>query len=1280
MNARTAPVSSAQARLWLLDRMFPGEPLYNELFALRIEGALDATVLARALNDIVRRHDSLRTRFEVEAGAPVQRVAAALEIALPLDDLSAIADDRRDDAARGRAREDARMPFDLERGPLLRARLLRLGAREHWLVVVVHHIVTDGWSSVVMLREIALGYAALATAASPPYAPLALQYADFATQQRDALGGEATRASLDYWRRALDGVATLDLPTDRPRPPVPDHAGARFAFAVDAELARAIKALSRRLRTTPFMTLVAAFDVLLHRFGSGDDVAVGVPVAARQRPELEPLIGLFVNMIVLRADLGGAPRFTELLDRVRAHALDAFEHQGLPFEVVVAALAPPRDASRNPLFQATFALHPASSVDRFEAGGATFTQVGDVVHVTAKFDLTVTLTDGVDGFRGTIDYATALFDSTSVEALARAYVALLRAIVADPEARIDALPMQFADERDARIARGDATRALPAQRVEALFVRRAAAAPDAVAIRSARGDTGYRELDARANRLAHAIAAAGSPRRVGIALERGVDLVVAMLGTLKAGAAYVPLDPEHPAERLRALCDDAGVGAIVTEAKWLDGLPAIGANVLAVDRDAVRIAAFPDTPPEVRDADDIACVMSTSGSTGRPKAVPVPHAAIVNLVVDNDYAPVAPDDVVAHLAHPAFDAVTFEVWGALANGAALVPIDKATALEPRALATKLGASGVTTIFLTTALFNAVAREAPGAFAQCRHVLFGGESVEPRWVRDVLRAGAPARLVHVYGPTETTTFATFHVVDDGDAARPTIPIGGPIAGAEVYVLDGNGEPCAEGVPGEIHVGGAGLARGYLGNDALTAERFVRHPFAREPVARLYRTGDRGRYRADGAIEFLGRVDRQVKVRGHRIELDEVEAALRALPSVRDAVVALRGDTSDTRRLVAWLVPSDPRAPPPTTLRRDLRARLPESMLPAATVWIPSLPLTATGKVDVRALPEPGEAMRSGVPTPPRDMFEGVLVRIWEQVLGVRGLGVHDRFFEIGGHSLLAAKLVDAIERETGYRVPLTALFADDTVDGLARTLREGAPDADSPVVVVNARGQRPPFVFLHGDFQAGGFYSRALALALGPDQPTLIVHPHGLAGDAVPATIEAMATDRILAVRRFRPEGPYAIGGHCNGALVAFEMARQLVAAGDEVLAVVLIESRAPGPVAEPADAAGAYVKFNQRGEPTLLAPRDRLSEIELLYTRAIDAYAGGRLDAHAIVIQAQEWSTPSRDAGWARLAASWEGHVVSGGHVTMITRHLDELARTVRDAIGRRAVQPQGRV
>jgi thioesterase domain-containing protein len=454
--------------------------------------------------------------------------------------------------------------------------------------------------------------------------------------------------------------------------------------------------------------------------------------------------------------------------------------------------------------------------------------------------------------------------------------------------------------------------------------------------------------------------------------------------------------------------------------------------------------------------------------------------------------------------------------------------------------------------------------------------------------------------------------------------------------------------------------------------------VPHPFDPDPAARLYRTGDRARYRADGAIEFLGRVDRQVKIRGHRIELAEIEAALARLPYVREAVVLVRGATGDTRRIVAWVVPTDADGPPPATLRKDLRRILPDYMLPAATVWLPALPLNANGKVDPFALPEPGDTARpaAGVAVPPRDMFEGVLVRIWEDLLGITGIGVFDRFFEIGGHSLLAARLVDTIERETGLSVPLTVLFADDTIDGLAKALRDGAPDANAPIVVVNAQGTRPPFVFLHGDFQAGGFYSRALARSLGADQPTLIVHPHGLVGDAIPETIEAMATDRLRALQAIRPTGPYVIGGHCNGALVAFEMARQLISRGESVPAVVLIEARAPAPGARSPDAGGAYVKFDAAGRPEVLVPRDRISEAELHYARAIDRYEGGHCDGHLVIVQAQELRDPAPDAGWSRFARTWEGHIVPGGHVTLITRHLADLTRTVRDAIGRALDDP----
>ncbi|MBK6805993.1 MAG: AMP-binding protein [Betaproteobacteria bacterium] len=628
----------------------------------------------------------------------------------------------------------------------------------------------------------------------------------------------------------------------------------------------------------------------------------------------------------------------------------------------------------------------------------------------------------------------------------------------------------------------------------------------------------------------------------------------------------------------------------------------------------------------------------------------------------------------AQLANPAFDASTFEFWGALLNGASIVPIAKTTAIAPRAFAAALDAERVTTIFVTTALFNAVAREVPAAFRHCRTVLFGGEAVEPRWVRDVLRAGPPGRLLHVYGPTESTTFATWHEIRDVADGAITIPIGRPIANTEAFVLRADGDAAAPGEPGDVLIGGPGLAIGYLGRPGLTAERFVERAIAPLPARRVYRTGDRARWRDDGTIEFLGRVDRQVKVRGHRIELDEIEGALARLPQVRESVVMVRGETSETRQIVAWLVPSDPASPPPANLWRELRRTLPDYMLPGAIVWLPALPLNANGKVDRRALPAPREGARpnDGMHVTPRGMFEGLLARIWEELLGITDIGAYDHFFEIGGHSLLAARLVDAVERETGLTVPLTSMFVDDTLAGMARMLQEGAPVARSPIVEIHPQGTRPPFVFLHGDFTAGGFYSRALALALGPDQPTLIVHPHGLLDDRIPETIEAMAADHVRALRAVRPHGPYLLGGHCNGGLVAYEMARQLTAEGEEVPAVVLIEAEAPGSRGVRPATAGRRVSLSsgRTARREVLTARDRQSDIDLRYRHVVDGYAGAPWNGHVVVIQAKERDRGA-GAGWMRFAPDCESHLVPGGHVTMITRHLGELAAVVRDAIER---------
>ena len=1282
--ARAGPLSFAQERLWLLDRLYPGESTYNEPIALRLVGALDAQALARAWNEIVRRHEALRTRFALEDSVPIQVVESARELALEVEDLRSLPRDEGVEEARRRARFDRAAPFDLARGPLVRARLLRLGADEHWLLITMHHVVTDGWSAAVLGHELAALYGAFRGGLPSPLPKPAMQYADYAAWQRDLLRGEAYEQSLARRAAALADLPPLDLPADRARPAIASHEGGRVRFEIEAALVRGLKEVARRERATLFMTLLAAFEVLLSRCSGQQDFAVGVPVAARSRPEVESLIGFFVNMIPIRADLSGRPTFVELLGRVRRHALDAYEHQEVPFEALVARLAPAREAARHPLFQVSFALHRADGA-AWRLPGLAVEWLDESGSEGAKFDLSLALTEDDGVLRGEFVYAASIFDAGTIGRMADRFRTLLASIVGDPNAPVGRLALVDARER-ARLVGPLSHPKAPypeATRIERLFEAQVSARPGAIAVAGTRSDAPlrYDELDARANRLASVLDAGGiaPPRRIGVFLERGADLVVAWLAVLKAGASYVPVDPEFPPERIRAMIEDASVAKVITTGLLAARLPAEPGALLCLDREAERIAQAPSTRVEPQpDAEDVAYVMYTSGSTGRPKGVLIPHRAIARLVCGTDYVRLHPGDIVANLANPAFDAATFEIWGALVNGATILPIERSVALAPRALADAFAGGGVTTAFVTTALFHAVAREAPAAFRGCAQILFGGEEVEPRRVREVLAAGPPARLLHVYGPTESTTFATWHEVRASDALGATVPIGRPIANTEVLILDPEGEPVPDGVPGEIHIGGPGLARGYLGAPELTTERFVPHPFSPDPAARLYRTGDRARTRSDGAIEFLGRADRQVKIRGHRIELAEVEAAIAALPYVRDAVVQVRGATSDTRRIVAWLVPADATAPPPSSLRRDLKRVLPDFMLPSATVWVPALPINANGKLDLRSLPEPGETVRpaDGVPVPPRDLFEGVLVRIWEDLLGIRGVGVKDRFFEIGGHSLLAARLVDRIERETGFRLPLTALFADDTIDGLARALRDGAPDAGAPVVEVNGDAAGIPFVFLHGDFQAGGFYSRSLALALGPDQATLIVHPHGLAGDEVPATIEAMAADRLRAVRAIRPTGPCVIGGHCNGALVAFEMARQLLAVGEKVPAVILIESRAPSSVAAQTGGAGMYVKLDPSGRPVPLLPLSRATDAELRFTQAIDRYEGGPCETHLVVIQAHEWRDPSPDAGWSRFGRTFEGHVLPGGHVTLITQHLADLARTMREAIARAVTGP----
>ncbi|HEX6291359.1 MAG TPA: amino acid adenylation domain-containing protein, partial [Herpetosiphonaceae bacterium] len=1077
------PLSFAQQRLWFFDQLEPGSSAYNIAAAIRLDGSLSLIALEQSLNAIVRRHEVMRTTFAAAKGQPIQVIAPELTLDLPLIDLTALPGQTRESEAQRLMHEEAQKPFDLHRGPLLRAAVLRLADQEHILLLTMHHIISDGWSTGVLVREIAQLYAAYVAGEPNPeqtrLPELPIQYADYAIWQRQWLQGEALDKELGYWTKRLGGaLPVLELPGDYPRPAVQTLNGTRQPFELPAALSEKIRELSRQEDATLFMTLLAAFKTLLYRYTHQTDLLVGSPIANRTRAEIQGLIGFFANMLVLRSDLSGNPTFRDLLRQVREVSLEAHAHQDLPFEKLVEVLQPERDLSHNPLFQVAFALESAP-ISNTRMAGLTLTQL-ETDSGTSRFDLTLFVTDEGDKLSGAVEYNTDLFAPATIARLLGHYQALLEVIVADPNERIAYLPLLTEAERQQMLVdwnRSEAEYPRDAA-VHTLIEAQAARTPDVPAIVFAGTALTYAELNTRANQLAHYLRAQGVGPDVLVALcvERSLEMIVGMLAILKAGGAYVPLDPAYPQERLAYMLSHTRAPVILTQAALVARLPEHQAQVFCLDADWPLLADQPTSNPvRIVDGDHLAYIIFTSGSTGRPKGVMVTQRGLINLVFGlrayfNDPA-VQTTGLITSIS---FDISVNQIFPTLIFGRTLHIIPDAVKFNSRTLLRYLHEQQVHLLDAVPSYMQAVLNEVapeqpPNAL---RYLLIGGEKLEQRLLQAVFGQLGPAvEIVNIYGLTEISDINALGVLRASDLGKP-ITVGTPLQNNRIYILDQHNQPQPIGIAGEVCVAGASVSRGYLFRPELTAERFVACPF--EDGQLMVRTGDLGRWQPDGTIEILGRIDHQVKIRGFRIEIGEIEAVLCQHEAVHEAVVTLREDTPGEKRLVAYIEPrtvalrahqepsaerddSDARRSVlgPAELRQLLGKQLPDYMVPSAFVFLDTLPKTPNGKIDRKALPAPELAAElDECFVAPSNPIEELLASVWADVLGVERVGTRDNFFELGGHSLLATQIASRVREAFQVELPVRGLFEAPTVAELAEriaALKGSLPSVQAPPI-------------------------------------------------------------------------------------------------------------------------------------------------------------------------------------------------------------------------------------
>jgi amino acid adenylation domain-containing protein len=1156
-DGTTVPLSYAQERVWFMDQIAPGEAAYHIAVPLRISGPLDVTALRAALAGLVARHESLRTRFPADDdGKPTVVIEDDVEVPLRIE---TVADEG---AAQDLVDAAAVAPFDLANGPLLRALLVEIADDDHVLFLSKHHIVGDGWSVDVMLRDVITLY----RGGTLPTMPI--QYGDFALWEADRLTGPGAQRHVDYWKDRLAGIEPLELPADRPRPATQTYHGDYVELTVDRDTTDALADLSRTGGGTLFMTLLAAYQVFLSRHARQTDFAVGASVAGRAAPELEDVVGMFINMLPLRADLSADPAFTDLLAATQRSVLDGFEHADVPFAKVVQELGLPRDVSRSPVFQAMFVLQNYEMGRFSDAASASDTQFRwtPMELRATRFDFELHLVEVPDGLWGKLVYNTDLFDRSTVERMADRFGTLVRAIAATPGTRVSELDITSpAETALVTTTWNDTTAAFPdAATLHGIVEQQAHRTPEAVAVTFEGESLNYAQLNAMANRIAHRLRGIGveAETLVGVCAERSLELVAGLLGVLKAGGAYVPLDPEYPADRLAFMVADSAAPVVLTQSHLRDDLPATDATVLVLDHDEEWDGQPIHNPPPTT-ADRLAYVIYTSGSTGKPKGVPNTHRGIVNRLdwMQKRYGLTA-DDAVLQKTPASFDVSVWEFFWPLQTGARLVLAKPGGHKDAAYLRDLLIAEHVTTThFVPSMLTVFLGEDGIEDATALRRVLCSGEELPHTAAVEFTTRFPACELHNLYGPTEAAIdVSAWHCTPDALATVTSVPIGAPIANLRLYVLDERGNPAPVGVAGELHLGGVGLARGYHRRPALTAERFVPDPFATEPGARLYRTGDLARWRPDGTVDFLGRIDHQVKLRGLRIELGEIEAALRDQDGVTEAAVIVREDNPGDKRLVAYTVGVAP------DMKAALKETLPEYMVPAAFVELDALPLTPNGKLDRKALPAPVVTRdASSALVEPRTDTEHLLAVIWKEILGVETLGIDDDFFDLGGHSMLATQVVARVRKEsTDTRaVGVMDLFTHRTIRDLAAFMTGDVTD-DGPrrllYELTKSGGGKKKLSYVCVPYGGGSaIVYQPLADALPDDYALWSVaipgHDVGLEEDALPFDeLTTRLADEVLE----RVDGPLALYGHCGvGSAITAEVARKLEAAGREIEVVYI---------------------------------------------------------------------------------------------------------------------------